>query len=230
VAFRVDVKPAHGGCLSNDRPLQKEIGGFAGHDLDQLTGPDARYILQMLYRNSPDGYGAIPLWLHWLTAGLVAIAWASGTFDDVLPKGAARALGLFVHISAGLAVLLVLAMRVLWRLGDPPPPAEPTMFGQWLDRAGHFAHYALYALLIAAVAAGIVLQFARGNALPVFGLLEIPSPWPANRAFSRGVKEVHEVLANGLVILAGVHAAAALVHHWLLGDRTLVRMLPKSMR
>jgi cytochrome b561 len=41
------------------------------------------------------------------------------------------------------------------------------------------------------------------------------------------VKEVHEVLAHALVILAAVHAGAALVHHWLLGDRTLVRMLPR---
>lgn len=184
----------------------------------------------MLYWNSPSGYGAIALSLHWLTAGLVLIAWASGTFDDVLPKGAARAMGLFVHISVGLAILLVLALRLLWRLGDPPPAPEPTMLGKWLDRAGHFAHYALYALMIAALVAGIVLQFGRGNALPVFGLFEIASPWPADRAFARSVKEVHETLANGLVILAGLHAAAALFHHWLLGDRTLVRMLPKSMR
>jgi cytochrome b561 len=188
------------------------------------------YILWMLYRNSPSGYGAIALSLHWLTAGLVAIAWASGTFDDVLPKGAARAMGLFVHISAGLAILLVLAIRLLWRLGDPPPPPEPTLFGKWLDRASHLVHYALYTLLIAALAAGIVLQFARGNALPVFGLFEVSSPWPADRAFSRSVKGVHELIANGLVILAGLHAAAALFHHWLLGDRTLVRMLPESMR
>jgi cytochrome b561 len=189
----------------------------------------------MPYRNSSNGYGAIALSLHWLTAGLIAIAWASGTFDDVLPKGAVRAMGLFVHISAGLAILLVLAMRLLWRLGDPPPPPEPNgletiRLGKWLDRAGHVTHYALYALMIAALAAGIVLQFARGNALPVIGLFEISSPWPADRAFSRSVKNAHELLANGLVILAGLHAAAALFHHWLLGDRTLVRMLPKSMR
>ena len=157
---------------------------------------------------------------------LVALAWALGEFGDALPKGAARAAGLFVHNSAGLAILAVLVVRLLWRIGDPPPPPEPTVFGAWLDRAGRLAHYALYALLIAAPIAGIVLQFARGDALPLFGLSEIPSPWPADRAFARSVKGVHEVLANGLVILAGVHAAAALVHHWVFRDRTLVRMLP----
>ena len=184
----------------------------------------------MQLRNSPQGYGAVPQTLHWLTVGLVVLAWLLGTFDDVLPKGAARAAGLFVHISVGLAILAVLVARLLWRLADPPPPPEPTMFGVWLDRAGQFAHYALYALLVAVPIAGIVVQFARGDALPLFGFAEIPSPWPADRAFARTAKEVHEVLANGLMILAGFHAAAALVHHFLFRDRTLARMLPGSSR
>src|SRR5512143_2273907 len=177
----------------------------------------------MRFRNSPDGYGAIPQTLHWLTAGLVAVAWALGTFDDVLPRGAARAAGLFVHISAGLAILALLVVRLLWRLADPPPQPEITALGVWLDRAGHLA---LYALLITAPVAGIVLQFARGDALPLFGLSEIPSPFIADRAFARSIKEVHELLANALAILACMHAAAALVHHWVFRDRTLVRMLP----
>jgi cytochrome b561 len=111
---------------------------------------------------------------------------------------------------------------------DPPPPPEPTIFGEWLDRAGRLAHYALYALLVAAPVAGIVLQFARGDALPLFGLAEIATPWTRDRAFSRSVKEVHEVLANALVLLAAFHAAAALLHHWVLRDRTLKRMLPRA--
>lgn len=180
----------------------------------------------MQLRSSADRYGAIAQTLHWLTVALVVAAWALGTFDDVLPRGAARRTGLFVHISAGLAILAALAARVVWRLVDPPPPSEPTIFGVWGDRSSRLAHYTLYALLVAVPIAGIVLQFARGQALPLFGLSEFPSPWTANRAFARSVKEMHELLANALLIVAGVHAAAALVHHWLFGDRTLVRMLP----
>jgi cytochrome b561 len=184
----------------------------------------------MRFRNSANGYGAIPQSLHWFTVALVAIAWTLGEFDDVLPKGAARAAGLFVHISAGVAILVVLVARVLWRMADPPPSPEPTMLGVWVDRAGRLAHYTLYALLVAVPIAGIVLQFARGDALPLFGLAEIPSPWVADRAYARSAKEVHEVLANALVILAAFHAAAALVHHWVFRDRTLVRMLPGAGR
>jgi len=180
----------------------------------------------MQLRNSPMRYGAVPQILHWLVAVLVVVGWVLGTFGDELARGPARAAGLFVHISAGLAVIALMAMRLMWRVGDPPPPPERTPVGPWADHAARGVHYALYALLFAVPIAGIVAQFARGDALPIFGLFEIASPWPKDRAFASSAKEVHEVLANGLVILAAGHAAAALVHHWIFRDRTLVRMLP----
>jgi cytochrome b561 len=184
----------------------------------------------MRWRNSAEGYGTVPQLMHWITVVLVILAWFLGQFDDIFPKGAARAASLFVHISAGLAVIGILVLRLFWRLTDPPPPIEHTVLGVWLDRAGRFTHYVLYALLVAAPISGIVLQFARGDSLPLFGLTEIASPWAADRGFARSVKEIHEVTANALVIIAAFHAAAALVHHWVLRDRTLVRMLPLTWR
>ena len=181
----------------------------------------------MRLRNSAEGYGAASQMMHWITVALVILAWFLGQFDDIFPKGAARAASLFVHISAGLAVIGILVLRLFWRLADPPPPIEQTILGAWLDRAGRLAHYVLYALLVAVPVSGIVLQFAEGDSLPLFGLTEIASPWTRDRAFAHSVKEIHEVTANALVILAAFHAAAALVHHWVLRDRTLVRMLPR---
>jgi cytochrome b561 len=184
----------------------------------------------MRWRNSPDGYGAVPQLMHWITVALVILGWLLGQFNDIFPKGAARAASLFIHNSAGLAVICILILRLLWRLVDPPPPIEHSVLGEWLDRVGRVAHYVLYALLIAAPVSGIVLQFARGEPLPLFGLGEIASPWAADRAFARGVKEIHELTANALISLAALHAAAALVHHWVLRDRTLIRMLPPAWR
>jgi len=184
----------------------------------------------MQLRNSTDSYGVVFRSLHWFTVVLVVVAWVLGVGDDVLPKGAARSAGLFVHITAGLTILVALALRLLWRAVDPPPPPEPTIFGIWADHASRLGHYALYALLIAVPIVGVVLQFARGDPLPLFGLFEVHSPWAANRVFARSVKEVHEVLANALVVLAALHAVAALIHHWVLRDRTLIRMLPRAGR
>ena len=177
--------------------------------------------------NSPNGYGAIPQAVHWLTVILVVVAWILGLFGDDVPKGAPRAAGLFVHISAGLAIMALLVVRLAWNLANPPPDAEPTGLGVWADRLGQTAHYLLYGLLIAVPIAGIMLQFARGDALPIFGIADIASPWIRDRAFSRSVKEVHEILAHTLMIVAGFHAAAALFHHWVLRDRTLAKVLPR---
>lgn len=180
--------------------------------------------------NSPQRYGAVVQFLHWATALLVVIAWLLGTFGDDLPRGAARNTGLFIHISAGLAVLMMVIVRMLWRLADTVPPPEVTPLGAWLDRAGRLAHLVLYALLVAVPVVGIVSQFARGQPLPLFGLGQIASPWAADRAYAHSVTEVHELLANVLLAIAAVHAAAALAHHWLLRDRTLKRMLPGAIR
>jgi cytochrome b561 len=153
----------------------------------------------------------------------------------VLPKGVSRNAGLFVHISVGIAIIALLVARLISRMVDPYPPPDATEFGawmgKWLDPASRIAHFALYALLFAVpVVAGVVLQFARGDALPLFGMAEIPSPWLKDRAFAHNVKEIHEILAHALVILAAFHAAAALIHHLIFRDRTLVRMLPYSRK
>ncbi len=177
----------------------------------------------MRLTNSKDHYGAVPQLLHWVVVAFVIAAWLLGQFVDDLPRGT-----LSIHISFGLAVLLLLIVRLAWRFADPPPPPDPTALGPWLDHAGRLAHYALYLLLALVPVVGIVVQFARGDALSIFGLYEIASPWVKDRAFARSATEIHEILANALVILAALHAVAALVHHWVFRDRTLVRMLPGS--
>lgn len=184
----------------------------------------------MQLRNSATSYGAVPRFLHWLTVALVIVAWLLGTFGDDLPRGSLRASGLFIHISAGIAIIGVLILRVAWRIFDAPPPTEITPLGRWVVVAGRLTHVALYVLLALTPIVGIVLQFARGDALPLFGIIDIASPWVRDRAFAGSLKEVHETLSNALVILAVFHAAAAMVHHWVWHDRTLERMLPGLSR
>jgi cytochrome b561 len=185
--------------------------------------------------NSVTRYGAVAQSLHWSTVALVILAWVLGISDDLLPKGPARAAGLYVHITAGLLVIALTFARLLWRRADPSPPDENAEFGGgslagWIGLGARLGHAGLYVLLVAAPLVGIAVQFARGRGLPVFGLFEIASPWPADRAFARNLKGIHELLSHGLMVLAALHAAAALLHHWVLGDRTLRRMLPGAER
>jgi cytochrome b561 len=166
--------------------------------------------------------------LHWATAFLVAIAWLLGQVGEDLGGRGPRAAGLIAHVMVGLAVLVVLALRVGWRLIDAPPPAEATRLGALADRAAGLVHYMLLFLLFAGPLAGIAYQFARGEPLYLFGFAEIASPVTLSRDTARGIKELHEVFANALLVLALLHAVAALGHHWLLHDRVLKRMWPFS--
>ena len=180
----------------------------------------------MQLTNSKAQYGAVPQILHWLTALFVICGWLLGTFLDDLPKGSIHSAGLVVHMTLGQFVVVFLIVRLIWRMANPPPPPEPTRFG-WLQQAiAAFTHYVLYALLVAVPFMGILVQLKRGHALPLFGIWDLNSPWPVDRAMAKSLLTVHEYLADALLLLAGVHAAAALMHHYLFEDRTLLRMLP----
>lgn len=184
----------------------------------------------MQWRNSQHGYGPAAQVAHWLSVLLVGIAWVLGTIGEDLPRGSARHLGEIIHVYAGELIAILLIVRVCWRLIDPPPPPEPTPLGRVGDLASKIVHFALYALLAAVVALGVMTQFADGDALSLLGMFDIVSPWTKDKTFAHDMKEVHETLANGLIILAVIHAGAALVHHFVFGDRTLRRMLPGSSK
>jgi cytochrome b561 len=179
----------------------------------------------MLLANTDARYGILSQTVHWLTAIFVLAGWLLGTFLDDFPRTLHGPM-LIVHMTLGQCVVALLVLRLAWRFMSPLPPPEKTRFGRLQERVATLTHYLLYVLLLAVPCLGIVVQLTRGHALPIFGILDFASPWPAERAVARAALRMHEYLANTLLVLAGVHAAAALMHHFALGDRTLVRMLP----
>jgi cytochrome b561 len=182
----------------------------------------------MQVRNSSARYGAVSKAFHWATVILVVAGWSLGYFHDDLPH-ALHPVSLVIHIAIGLVVLALVVLRLAWRCIDPPPLSEKTLLGELAEFGARMVHFALYGLLLAIPVFGILVQFARGRALPIFGLFEIASPWLRDREFARMLIGWHGWLANGLMLLAFVHAAAALTHHFVLRDRTLARMLPGSL-
>jgi cytochrome b561 len=175
--------------------------------------------------NSAERYGAVPKTIHWLTVVLVIAGWLLGQFGDDLPH-TMHAVGVTTHIAVGTTIFVLLIARLAWRFINPPPPPEQTALGGIGEIGAKIIHFVLYALLVAIPIIGTIVQFARGHALPIFGLWEIASPWARDRAFAKAMLEIHELMANALVVLALLHGVAALMHHFVLGDRTLRRMLP----
>ena len=179
----------------------------------------------MALRSDATHWGSLAKAFHWIIVLLILVQGTLGLVMVELPKKPAVIAWYTLHKSIGLSILVLVLLRLAWRAVDPRP-LEPPATPRWQALAARLGHALLYVLLIAVPIVGIAAQFARGRPVPLFGLGEIASPWAADRAFARSVTEVHELLANTLLAVACLHAAAALAHHWLFRDRTLTRMLP----
>lgn len=105
-------------------------------------------------------------------------------------------------------------------------PAPSTQISRPVALASEAAHGLLYLGCRSTPLVGVYLAFLRGDAVTFFSLFTIPSPIAVDRTFARQVIEVHEWLANALVVVALLHAAAAIGHHFVLKDDVLRRMLP----
>ncbi len=163
--------------------------------------------------------------LHWISAALVVALWTIGQTIDVFPSGPLRVDYRSLHIVLGLVLGGVFVVRLTWRLTGRRrlPPLDHGM----LHVAAEATHWLLYALLLAAVGLGIANVWVRGDSF--FNLFSVPAFDPGNRALRQQVGDWHALAANTILIVAGLHAAAALFHHYVLRDATLRRMLPWSM-
>ena len=167
-------------------------------------------------------YDRVSILLHWLTAALVVILWTLGQTIDFFPKGAPKIDARSVHITLGATLGIVLLARILWRAsaGRRLPLAN----SGWLGVTAKVVHYGLYLLVGVTVVLGIFNAWQRGDVL--FNIYHIPQLVPGDVALKRTIEALHGDFADAVLIIAGLHAAAALAHHYLLRDRVLRRMLP----
>jgi cytochrome b561 len=166
-------------------------------------------------------YDARTIVLHWTTVGLVIALWVLGQSIDWFEKGAPRNTVRSVHIALGLAMAIVYVARLTWRIssGVRNPQPDPGFAGV----AARWTHFGLYLLVGIVLVLGLVTEWMRGDL--VFGLLRITDFGKPIHDLSEQVMDVHGTAANVLLILAGLHAGGALVHHFLLRDGVLRRMV-----
>lgn len=170
-------------------------------------------------------YDAVARALHWSIAGLILVTFALGLTVDDFPR-AWKHVVTETHKAIGLAILLLVLFRIVWRLAHPVAPAAE--LSPATRRASSLGHLGLYLLMLAVPAIGLAYSILRGQGFD-FGVVSIPALMDAvARTVSRPVKEVHELAAYALVGLAALHALAALWHHLVLKDTVLRRMMPRG--
>jgi cytochrome b561 len=169
-------------------------------------------------------YDGFSIFLHWLTALLVATLWLLGQSLSFFPKGSPRLSALGVHMLLGMLVGAVILVRIVWRSsgGRHLPAADEGL----LNLIAKGAHYGLYLLLVLTVGFGVARAWVHG--VPVFDWFKFQRPGFATPSVIHTISELHSDLADILVIVAGLHAAAALMHHYVMRDSVLRRMLPRK--
>ncbi len=177
-------------------------------------------------KNTHDHYGSLSIGLHWLMLLLLIGVYAAINLHDLAPKGSALRADLKLwHFALGIGTLALVVLRLLARLLSGPAPGITPPLPLWQQRLGTSMHLALYAFMLSMPVLGWLVLSAKGDPVSLLGL-QLPALIGQDKALSRSLKEIHETIGTLGYYLIGLHAAAALVHHYLMHDNTLLRMLP----
>lgn len=174
-------------------------------------------------------YSLTAIVLHWVLGAALLGIFAVGLYMTDLPFSPTRLKLYNWHKWAGVTILVLSALRLLWRLTHRPP-ALPGKISKampaWQHWAHHGTHHALYALFFLVPLIGWAYSSASGFPIVVFGVLPLPDFVPVDKALAEMIKPFHELTAFALIGLAGLHIAAALKHQWIDRDGLINRMLP----
>lgn len=170
-----------------------------------------------------DRYGRLSIVIHWITLAILVAVYACIELREGYPRGSEIREALKTwHYMLGLTVFFLVWVRITARLVGRTPPIVPAA-PRWQLVIANAVELALYALMIVLPLLGWVMLSAEGEAIPFFGL-QLPALVGANEALAERTKEVHESLATIGYFLIGLHAIAALFHHYVRRDNTLRRM------
>jgi cytochrome b561 len=169
-------------------------------------------------------YTGVAIGFHWLLALMIIVSFSVGWYMSDLPMSPTRLKLFNWHKWAGITILALSALRLVWRLTHRPPPDVPGP--RWQQRMAHLTHWALYALFFLVPLAGWAYSSAAGFPVVWFKVLPLPDFVSPDKALAEVMKERHEVLAWILGVLVLAHIGAALKHHFIDRDGLLDRMRP----
>jgi cytochrome b561 len=181
-------------------------------------------------QNSEGRYGAVAIALHWLMALLLGALVALGLYMTRLPDvgfGTWKIRLILYHKELGIAALTLVALRLLWRVGNVLPHLVETL-PDLQKVIARFVHLCFYALMLALPVTGWLMSSATGIPVSFLGLFTLPDLVPYDDRLFHTLIDVHRYLGYALILCMAAHIGAALNHHFRLRDNTLKKMLPGS--
>ena len=170
-------------------------------------------------------YNAVSIALHWIMFLLIAATFTFIELRVLFEKGTeARDAMKMWHFMLGLSIFFLVWLRIVVRIFTPYPAIEPAPKA-WQHKIAKAVHGILYLFMLGMPLGGWLILSGEGKPIPFFGL-ELPALIEPNKELAHSVEEIHETVGAIGYWLIGLHAAAALFHHYVIKDNTLTRMLP----
>jgi cytochrome b561 len=174
-----------------------------------------------------DRYTSPAIALHWVLAIAIVVSFSVGLYMHELPFSPFRLKLYNWHKWAGVSILFLSVLRLVWRTTHRPPalPASITAaMPAWQHTAHHATHHLLYALFFIVPLTGWAYSSAAGFPIVWFGVLPLPDFVGADKALAELIKPLHKFSTFALAGLVLLHVAAALKHQLVDKDGLLARM------
>jgi cytochrome b561 len=161
---------------------------------------------------------------HWLIVALLAAQYPIGWLMPDLHRGMSPGASMTFHISIGITILVLTAVRLAWRVTHPVAPESS--LPAWQRLSSEAIHWLLYALVLATTVSGWLFASFRGWSVSFFYLAPLPMLTSDNAAAGQTIDGLHQAMELALLITILIHVAAALTHVFVYRDRVMQRMLP----
>lgn len=184
--------------------------------------------MTIAFRNTPQRYGAVSKGFHWTIALLVVTLLGIGIYMDLFATQMQRFRLMPWHKSFGILVLMLAFLRVMWMAWSRRPSFLDTI-PRWQRQAAAAVHYYLYFAMFAMPLSGWLYSSSAGRTVIFFGLFNLPDLVGQSESLRGILGTAHSYIGYSLVLVIGLHVAAALKHHFIDRDDTLRRMLPFAL-
>jgi len=161
---------------------------------------------------------------HWLIVALLLVQYPIGWLMPDLHRNMKPGAPMTFHISFGITILLLIVLRLVWRLTHPVSPESS--LPRWQRLSSEIVHWLLYLLVLATTVTGWLFASFRGWSVSYFYLLPMPMLSSENEAVGKAIDGLHQAAEWTLLVVIGIHVATALVHLFVYRDRIMQRMLP----
>ena len=179
----------------------------------------------MSFRNTTRSWGFVSKLLHWLVVLLIVNQWVIAERADSLPIGIAKLQALAWHKSFGITILMLAVLRLAWRWVNPVPDLTADT-RPWERVLAKLSHFLLYALIFAMPLSGWLMSSAKNFPVSWFRLFQLPDLVAPDERTYQLMRDLHHLLFDLLVVVAAVHVAGALKHHFIDRNDVLKRILP----